>query len=140
MTKIKRSGALVTAFACVGVLGACGANEGILNSGRESAPVNTASPRNPLDKELDAMRTAGFELIYVVKRKDGGKLEADDRGFIKLQTNGANRRVATDDGLAVVIGSNTQIAPNNMAALSQRFTIDDYSPPAETNGNSNANK
>lgn len=126
------------AIACLSY--GCGGNEAILMSGKETPrAVNSAPAKPPVEKELDAMRTAGFQFIYVLKRKDGGKLDAEDRGAIKLNTADANRRVATDDELAIVIGTNMQIPPDNMAALYQRFAVDNYSQAVE-NSNSNANK
>ena len=121
----------------------CGANENVLRSGKETPmPVNAAPQKDPIEHELDAMRIAGFQFIYVVRRKDGGKIDADDRGVIKRQTVDTNRRVATADGLAIVIGSNTQIPPKNLTALYQRFAVDSYSQPvaADANGSSNVNK
>ncbi len=137
--KIKR----IVAFISAALMLACGANESILKSGKETPqPVNSASTKDPVDKELDSMRTAGFQYIFVLKRKDGGKIDAEDRGAIKLQTADANRRRATDDGLAIVIGTNTPLAPEKMKALYDRFAIDNYSAPpsAQTNTNLNATK
>ena len=140
MMVIKRAAAFVAtiAIACISV--GCGGNEGILKSGKETPPVNAATPKTSVEKELDSMRTAGFQFIYVLKRKDGGKMDADDRGIIKLQTADTNRRVSTDDGTAIIIGSNTQIPVENMTALYRRFAVDNYSPIVETNSNSNVNK
>ena len=127
------------AIACLSY--GCGGNDAILKSGKETPfAVNTAPAKLPIEREIDAMRTAGLQFIYVIKRKDGGKIDAEDRSIIKLQTADTNRRVATDDELAIVIGTNTQIQPNNMTALYQRFAVDNYSQAAEANTNSNANK
>jgi hypothetical protein len=134
MRRIKGLGMLFFAASMV----ACGANENILKSGKATPQaVDSASSKSPVEKELDAMRTAGFQFIFVLKRKDGGKIDAEDRGIIKLRSADANRRVATDDGLAILIGTNTQLTPENMKALYDRFAVDSYSQP---NGNSNTNK
>jgi hypothetical protein len=141
--RIRQKTASLALFVSSCLLLACGANENVLRSGKETPmPVNAASQKDPIEHELDAMRTAGFQFIYVLRRKDGAKIDSDDRGAIKLQTVDTNRRVATNDGLAIVIGSNKQIAPKNLAALFQRFAIDSYSQPApvDANGSSNANK
>lgn len=118
---------------------ACGANESILKSGKESPQANAESA-TPFAKDLDAMRTADFQFVYVLRRKDGGKIDAEDRGVIKVNTSTANRRVAADDDEAFIIGTNTAIPPQNMAALYQRFAVDNYSPPPPANLNANANK
>ncbi len=140
MTILQKTSTLLglALFAC-----SCGGNEAILRSGKPTPPaVNAAPAKPPIEKELDAMHTVGFMHIYVLKRKDGGTMDAEDRRIIKLQTEDANRRVATEDGLAFVIGTNTALAPERMAALRARFAVDTYSAEASggTNGNSNTNK
>lgn len=126
-----------------GLMLGCGANENILKSGKATPqPVENLPAKSPVERDLDAMRTAGFQFIFVIKRKDGDKIDAEDRGVIKLRTADANRRVATDDGLAIVIGTNTPLEPANIKALYDRFAVDNYSAPvpSPTNSNSNANK
>ena len=110
---------------------ACGANDSILRSGKEpTVQPNTASTpeRSNFDKDLEAMRIAGFTYIYVLRRKDRGVIDPEDKSVIRVQTSQANRRVSSDDGKAVIIGSNFQIAPHNMAAIYQRFAVENYSP------------
>ncbi len=118
---------------------ACGANEGILRSGKDASPQANVESKTPFAKDLEAMRTADFRFVYVLRRKDGGPIDAEDRGVIKVQTAIANRRVAADDDKAFIIGSNVQIPPQNMVALFDRFAVENYSPPPEVNTNANAN-
>lgn len=90
---------------------------------------------------MDEIRTADFIFVYVLRRKDGGKIDAEDRRIIKLQTGDANRRVAADDDRAIIIGSNYQLPEKNMRILYERFAVDDQSPPPKAvESNSNANK
>ena len=119
----------------------CGANDGILKSGKETPQAN-AETKTPFAKDLEAMQTADFQFVFVLRRKDGGVLDAEDRGVIRLHTTLANRRVAADDDKAFIIGSNNAIPPPNMLALLQRFAIENYSKPqpANTNANANSNK
>ena len=122
---------------------ACGANEGILRSGKDSSPqANVGNEKTQFSRDLESMREADFKFIYVLRRKDGAAINAEDRGVIKLQTADANRRIAADDDKAFIIGSNVQIPPQNMIALYNRFAVENYSPPPllETNGNANPNK
>jgi hypothetical protein len=122
---------------------ACGANEGVLRSGRETpGQQNSASQptKSSIERDLDEMRTAGFAFIYVLRRKDGQKLDAEDRGVIRLQTTDTNRRVMSDDDRAVVIGTNYAIPPENIMVLYSRFAVENYSPaPSPENVNSPAN-
>lgn len=144
----RRKGAgefFVAAFFVVAIILAtsCGANESILKSGKETpAQANVESGKTPFARELDAMRTADFRFVYVLRRKDGGPINSEDRGVIKVQTALANRRVAADDDKAFIIGSNVEIPPQNMTALYNRFVVENYSPPpaAAINTNANANK
>lgn len=118
----------------------CGANEGVLRSGKETPLSLTAETvKSSFDSDLDSMRTARFTTIFVLRRKDGGMIDAEGRGVIKLNTGDANRRVSTDDGRAFIIGSNFLLKPENMAALHSRFVVEDFSPPADANSNTNAN-
>jgi hypothetical protein len=122
---------------------ACGANQGLLQGGKDAQkPPSSATPKTEFDQDMDAMRTAGFAFVYVLRRKDGGKMDAEDRGVIKLKTVDTNRRVATDHDRAFIVGSNYQLPPQNLAALYQRFAVETYAaPPVETaNANANSNK
>lgn len=122
---------------------ACGANEGVLRSGKDASPqANAGNQKTPFARELESMRDANFTFIYVLRRKDGTAINAEDRGVIKLRTADANRRLSSDDDKAFIIGSNVQLSPQNMIALYDRFAVENYSPPPipETNGNANANK
>lgn len=139
MTEGRRVACFCLLLVLVCTLAACGPNNQVLTSGK-----GTPAPRNPDDnsvaKELEAMRTADFTFVFVLRRKDGGQMDAADRGVIRSNTAGANRRVAADSEKAFVIGSNVQLAANNMTALYEHFTVEDHSPPPVANTNSNANK
>ncbi len=122
----------------------CGANESVLKSGRETpAQANVEPAKTTIERDIDEMHTAGFTFIYVLRRKDGLKFDAEDRGIVRLQTADANRRVTSDDDRAVVIGSNYAIPPKNMFVLFDRFAVENYSPPLlppEANAPANAAK
>jgi hypothetical protein len=120
--------AFLIALCLAGTFG-CGANDNILKSGK--GPARQANPtpvKTSFETDLEAMRTAGFSFIYVLRRKDGGVIDPEDKSVIRVQTTQANRRVSADEGKAVIVGSNFQIAPHNMAAIYQRFAVDNYSP------------
>ncbi len=107
----------------------CGGNESILRSGKETpVPVNTAS-KTAYEQDLEAMKTAGFKYLFVLRRRDGEKLDTEDRGVIKLHTSQVNRRVAADDDRAFLVGSNYELAAKSILALKDRFAFEDLSPP-----------
>jgi hypothetical protein len=112
---------------------ACGANDDILKSGKETpaAPAsNSPTVGNPIKEDIDAMHTAGFAFIYVLRRKDGGVMESEDLMVIKRNTVGVNRRISSDEGKAFIIGSNPPIPPENLKAITDHFAVDDQSAMA----------
>ncbi len=130
METISRSLIVVLAALSVAFAAGCGANENILRSGKDErvSQANIEASKPSIENDIEAMRTAGFTFIYVLRRKDGGVIDPEDKSVIRLQTTQANRRVSADDGKAVIVGSNFQLAPHNMAAIYQRFAVDNYSP------------
>lgn len=131
---------LLTALVAAALLGtACGANEQVLKSGKET-PSNSVRTSSSIDDDLAAMRNADFRWVFVLRRKDGGVIDAEDRGVIKVNTVEANRRVSADGDKAFIIGTNTQIPPEKMMALYQRFAVEDHSPAPAANADTNSNK
>jgi hypothetical protein len=123
------------------LLTACGANDSILKSGKETPSTNTAAI-SEIESDLAAVKNADFRWIYVLRRKDGGVIDGEDKKVIKANTVEANRRVSSDADKAFIIGTNTQIPAEKLAALYQHFAVDDQSPPpsdANTNANTAAN-
>lgn len=130
---------LLAAFAIL--FAACGANEGILKSGKDTPSSSNIQPgKSSFDQDLDSMRTADFRFVYVLRRKDGGVIDAEDKSVIKLQTVDMNRRVASDNDKAFIISSNAMLPPKNMRALLEHFSVENYSPPLDANANANTKK
>lgn len=152
MKKSRASFILVLAVA----LSACAPNERILSSANEnraeaeSGPVSNAAANSiptlsSFKQDLEAMRTADFKFIVVFRRKDGGKFESDDKEAIgRITGQQVNRRKISDEGKAVIIGSNFPFLPGMLEQLTERFKMEDYSKPdsgplvANTSTNSNA--
>ena len=112
---------------------ACGGNQRILNSAESSTTpaVNDAAPQlSGFELELNAMRTADFNFIYVFRRKDGLPLDSTDKKFaadnIPVEMN---RRKVIDDGKAIIIGSNYRLPPENSQVLVELFAAENYSKP-----------
>lgn len=120
---------------------ACGANDGILKSGKPDPSNSTPTPPS-IERDIAEMKTAGFTTILVLRRKDGGKMDGEDRAVIRVQTALANRRVGSQDETAFTIGTNTPITPEQMMVLLSRFAIENYSPPpvVDDANTANANK
>jgi len=116
--------AAVLVFSALG----CGANNSVLQSGKMTPNANSQPSKTAFESELDQVRDAKFNFIYVLRRKDGGEIDAEDRGVIRLQTVDMNRRVSADEGRAFIIGSNFQLPPANLIEIYKRFSLEDYSP------------
>ena len=128
----------------------CGPNKRILessdgNTGGDAAPVssNAASAVSSFEQDLNAMRTADFKFILVFRRKDGKELEQADKELVANAASQANRRRLSDDGKAVIIGSNFPFAAGAFTGLTERFNMENYSKadsgPMYANSNSNSN-
>src|SRR5687767_963193 len=113
------------------LLAGCGPNKSILESAnRNGSPVSNSSiEKSSMEQDLEAMRNADFKVVFVLRRKDGSEFDADDRATVRQNTSQANRRVAADEGRAVIVGSNFPLDPAAIALLKERFAFEDLSPP-----------
>jgi hypothetical protein len=112
-----------------------------LNSNATAANTNVnaaAVKTDPIDEEVRNMETANFDYIFVLERKDGGAMSADDKTFIRNVTANANRRSLTSDDQAVVIGSNSPPTADFIGKLSSRFEVKNLSRLPLENSNANA--
>ena len=142
MRKIERVNSAIAAVITL-LSVACGANDSILKSGKPDTNAakgsNSVSQGSSVDRVIGDMQTAGFTTILVLRRKDGGKMDSEDRGVIRVQTSDANRRIGSDDETAFIIGSNHPMTPEKMTVLNARFAVEDRSPQ-ETSVPANSNK
>ncbi len=82
--------------------------------------------------DLQTMRTAGFDHIFVFRRKDGGVFDAEDKTYLKDNSPAVtNRFILSDDDEAVIAGSGFEFPAENLETLRQRFNVEDYSPPKQ---------
>lgn len=91
--------------------------------------AENAEKLTDVQREIKDMQEAGFDIIYVLKRKDGGILDREDRQYLKANSPDINRRVITEDEKVFIAGSNYAFSPENLEALRKRFVFDDYSKP-----------
>jgi hypothetical protein len=144
MTRTTKA-ACIACITAAFLFSACGANEAVLKSGKETPlPVSNAAPRSTIQSEIDALRTADFRFIWILRRKDSAVIDAADRAVIKANTADMNRRVSADDGKAFLIGTNALPPKKNLDALYAYFAVEDLSPapqvPTDANSTSNTNK
>lgn len=127
MIRISILSAALTLFAC-----SCAPNQRIVESNAQLSESNVnsaAAPvRSTLEKDIDAMRTADFVFIYVIKRKDGGRLDAEDKKFASAVIPGEmNRRTVADEGKVILLGSNFKIPDDSRKLIEERFAVEDLS-------------
>lgn len=115
---------------CIFFAASCGPNPRIMNSVEEKR--DPTSPERPkltgIEADIEAMRTADFTYIYVLRRKDGDEMSSEDRSFINMNTPvETNRRKLSDSGKAVILGSNFEFEEKVFEALRSRFLFEDLS-------------
>lgn len=101
---------------------------------RKETPTSIPATAVPdtFERDLAAMREVDFTWIYVFRRKDGRELDADDKSFIRTNAEDTNRRVLSDGGKAVIVGTNYNIGEPNLKALKDRFEFTDLSPALQS--------
>jgi hypothetical protein len=101
---------------------------------------NRAEPKQPsrqlteFERDMVTVKNGGFTHVYVFTRKDGQSLQADDKAFLKQHPpDDVNSMwLLTDREHRVILGTNVDFTPENLGALTKRFTAEDYtnwSPP-----------
>jgi hypothetical protein len=110
----------------------CQPNQTILkDAAPPPTPMSTVeTKKTSLEQDLQDMKTANFDYIFVFRRKDGGTFDSDDRKYLRQNTPPeTNRFISSDDGKAFIAGSGFGFTPEHMDALQQRFVVEDYSKP-----------
>lgn len=126
---------------------ACQPNQTILKDAAPPSPTPMATVemrQTTLEEDLREMETAGFDYIFVFRRKDGGVLDKDDQKYLRDNTPlETNRWRKSADGKAFIAGSGFAFTGEQMEALRNRFIVEDRSKPEvkeAANNAANANK
>jgi hypothetical protein len=145
MTKWNRINSICVLLIVVAVVGSCSPNQRIVESNgqwaNQEANRAAATPvQKTIEQEIESMRTADFIFIYVIRRKEGGPLDAEDRQFASSVIPGQmNRRTVSTDGKAILIGSNFRMPEEERKLIEERFALEDLSrDPEAPNLNSNS--
>lgn len=108
----------------------CTPNQRIIESAQTPAPVSSSPAVASLETDLQAMRNADFKFIVVFRRKDNAVMDSEDKSFVNANVPyDANRRKLSDDGRAIIIGSNFPFFPGTIVNLTDRFLMEDHSKP-----------
>lgn len=110
----------------------CQPNQGILKDVPPPAtPLSTAeTKKTSFEQDVRDMQTAGFDYIFVFRRKDNGAFDDDDRKYLRKNTPlETNRWTKSEEGKAYIAGSGFAFLPEQMDALRDRFVVEDFSKP-----------
>ncbi len=115
-----------------------------VNSSASSTQTNApeaAAAKPSLEDDLQTMRNANFDFIYVFRRKDGGALDGEDKKYlIAFAPAATNRFVLTDENKAVIAGSSYKFEQENLDNLQKRFVIENFSKPENQTTPKNSDK
>jgi len=76
---------------------------------------------------MNYARKGQFTHIYVIARKDGQKFQLEDNAYLKANSpEQTNMWIATEQGRRVIAGTNFDFTPEHVAALEQRFTVENF--------------
>lgn len=107
----------------------CQPNSTILNS-QKATPAPVEKPQDNLETAMRGVRSGNFTYVLVIRRKDGGKFDAEDKRFVKTNTPGeTNQFVLTDEERTIIAASNFPFPPENLETLRERLTVEDHSEP-----------
>jgi len=142
MTKTKNSIGIFAFVLSVALFGFACENPSLKanQAAQKQAGENNVSS---LERDLQTMRDANFEYVFLFRRKDGGVLDGEDKKYLKANSPAAtNRFILTDENKAVMAGSSYKFEPENLEKLGQRFAIENFSKTEnqETPKNLNSNK
>jgi hypothetical protein len=92
---------------------------------------NAEDKQANFQSELEKMRIANLQYIFVFRRKDGIVIDSEDKKYLRGNLPFNNRVVLADEDKAVIVGTNYKFPPENIDALRQRFDVEDYSSPEQ---------
>ena len=119
-------------FLCVSLLNFACTPRAMENKNAAAPPVAVEEKQSSFESDLQTMRTANFEYVFVFRRKDGGEFDSDDRKYLRTYSPAeTNRFVSTDGGKAFIAGSKYKFPPENLETLRLRFNVEDFSAVKE---------
>lgn len=93
-----------------------------------AAPTATVEDKQAeFNRDVQTMKTANLKYVFVFRRKDGGKFDGEDKGFLRTNLSTTNRTILADEEKAVIVGTNYEFPPSNLETLRTRFNVEDLS-------------
>jgi hypothetical protein len=89
--------------------------------------TNTRPPKSDFERSIDTVKRGQYVKIYVIRRKDGEPLLADDKMFLRTNTPmETGMWIVTEDNRTAIAGAGFEFEPKHLDALNKRFTVEDY--------------
>lgn len=95
----------------------------------EPTPAPTTEvKKKTFEDDLGTVRYNEYTYIFVLRRRDGRVIDGDDSKFIRANSPPeTNQRLISDEGKAVIMGTNFRFYPGQWDALNKRFDLKDLS-------------
>jgi hypothetical protein len=139
---MRASAKISVLFTALALNSACAGPQPAVPAANASPTPLAESKKRTFNEDMEYIKISDFDLVYVLRRKDGQAIDGADGSFIRANSPlEVNRRVMADEGRALIIGSNFRFSERQLAELKKRFDFEDLSPvrPVDANANSNAN-
>lgn len=121
------TGIITLAFVAFFVLTACGSKQ--TEVAQPPTPITAATPEpssTTLEIDIEDMKTAGLDYIFVIRRKDGEVFDSEDRQYLRdSMPMEINRRVSADGGKAFVLGSAFIVPKDTVTKWRARFSVEE---------------
>jgi len=93
------------------------------------APTIDIAVKKTFEDDLAYVRGGGFIYVFILRRKDGATWAKEDTAFLKDNSPfETNQRLLSDNGKAVIVGTNFRFRPGQWDALNRQFDLQDMSP------------
>lgn len=114
----------ISSFACGG-----GSSQGNSNSNTHETPAPTAELKaRSFESDLESVKYNTYTWVFVLRRKDGKAFDSEDIKMVRAYTRAeTNQRLVSDDGKAIIMGSNFRFYPGQWDALHRMFDVQDLS-------------
>lgn len=132
---LQKSVAVLVLLTAALMITGCQPNERILKSAESPTPKPTLEPRKTdIETDIREMGTARLDYVFVVRRKDGGLFNDEDKRFLRENMpREMNRTVSADEGRAFVLGTAFLIPKETVDRWRSRFSVEERSAQKPVN-------
>jgi hypothetical protein len=106
---------------------ACGPDVSPANEEPTPAPTVEAKKKT-FEDDLAFVRYGEYTYTFVLRRRDGKAFDGDDTKFLRANSPPeTNQRLISDEGKALIMGTNFRFYPGQFDALNKRYDLQDLS-------------